>query len=97
MDEVPGVDLTGEKCACALEGRSGIFFAASAAFLCAAIASRTLGLAVAVGRALLVVVVVLDTLDAREFEFGLCGSFSSWPSDLGSRFCMILSPASCHT
>ena len=89
--EEPGVDFTGEKCACAELGRSGMFFAANAALRCAAIASRTDGRAVAAGRAFEVVVVVLEIDEASELEFGLCGSFSSCCRDFGSRLSMIFS------
>jgi hypothetical protein len=82
------VDLTGEKEDCAELGRP----AASAAFRCASIASRTDGRpAPSPGLTVeLVLAARLDTDDAKELGLGFRGSFSSWPLDFASRPFMIL-------
>lgn len=81
-------DLTGEKEDWAELGRP----AASAAFRCANIASRTDGRpAPSPGLAIeLVLADRLDTDEAKEPGLGLRGSFSSWPLDFASRLFIIL-------
>lgn len=83
-------DLTGEKEDCAELGRP----AASAAFRCANIASRTDGRP-APNPGLVVELVLaarLDTDDAKELGLGFRESFSSWPLDFASRLFIILKP-----
>lgn len=76
----------GENVDCAELGRSGMAFAAAAARLCAAIASRTEERPLKAGLVLL----VLETEDASEDALGLFWSFSSNCFDFTSRLAMIL-------